>query len=263
MSEPRPPAVAGLFYPAEPALLRATVDDLVGAARRDADAVRVGRPRALIAPHAGYAYSGPIAASAYACIDGGIERVVILGPAHRVRLHGLAVASVDAFRTPLGDLVVDTDTRDDLVRRGLVSVDDRAHADEHSLEVHLPFVQVVLGDVLVLPIVVGDASPAQVADVLDVVWDGPETLVVVSTDLSHYHDQVTAQERDRRTAAAIVDRDETVIWPYDACGSAPLRGLLVTARRRDLTVTLLDLRTSADTAGGPDRVVGYGSFALA
>ena len=253
----RPPAVAGTFYPADPSELRSAVQGCLGEPG--------GRtPKAIIAPHAGYVFSGPVAGSAYAQVArAGLSRVVIVGPAHRTPHAGVAVSSADAFATPLGEVRVDTATRDALVDAGLAVVGDDAHAREHSLEVHLPFVQVCLGDVAVLPIAVGEVPPGQVADVLEHVWGDEETLVVVSTDLSHYHDHVTASELDRRTAAAIVARRADQLGPYDACGVVPLRGLLLAAERRGLDVELLDLRTSADTAGGPDRVVGYGAFALA
>ncbi len=253
----RPPAVAGSFYPADPSELRSVVEAVLGEARTGP------LPKAIIAPHAGYMFSGPVAGSAYARLARGpVNRVVLLGPAHRAPDAGIAASSADAFSTPLGQLPVDTATRDALVDAGLVVVRDDAHAQEHSLEVQLPFLQVCLGDVTVLPLAVGQADPEQVAEVLDVVWGGNETLVVVSTDLSHYHDHATAAALDRRTAAAIVARRPDRLGRYDACGLVPLQGLLLAADRRTLDVELLDLRTSADTAGGPDRVVGYGAFAL-
>ncbi|HVL05637.1 MAG TPA: AmmeMemoRadiSam system protein B [Acidimicrobiales bacterium] len=260
----RPPAVAGSFYPADPAVLRSAVDDALAAA---ADRVPAGPvPKALIAPHAGYVYSAPIAASAYARVlagRGGINRVVLVGPAHRVAVRGIAAPGTDAFATPLGLVPVDTAGRDALVAAGLVVVRDDVHAAEHSLEVQLPFLQVCLGDVAVLPLAVGDADPALVADVLDAAWGGDETLVVISSDLSHYLDHASAVEVDRRTAAAIVARQPERLGRDDACGVRPVQGLLTAADRHGLGVDLLDLRTSADTAGEPDRVVGYGAFALA
>jgi MEMO1 family protein len=257
----RPPAVAGTFYPAEPAVLRSVVERSLNEARAAG-----GVPKALIAPHAGYVYSGPVAGSAYAQVlaaRGRITRVVLLGPAHRVPVAAVAVASADAFSTPLGLVPVDTATRDALVDAGLVVVDDHVHAREHSLEVQLPFLQVALGDVTVLPLAVGHVSADRVAEILDQVWGGDETLVVASTDLSHYHDRATATELDRRTAAAIVDKRPDRLGTGDACGVLAVQGLLLGAAARDLDVELLDLRTSADTAGDPDRVVGYGAFALA
>ena len=257
----RPPAVAGLFYPADPSELAGAVE-----AYLEGDAPTGPAPKAIVAPHAGYVYSGPIAGSAYARVRparGRITRVVLLGPAHRTPDAGIAVSGADAFATPLGQLAVDRGARDMLVDAGLVAVRDDAHAEEHSLEVQLPFVQVCLGDVTVLPLAVGQVSADRVADVLDTVWGGDETLVVVSTDLSHYHDHATATQLDRRTAEAVVARRPDRLGRYDACGVVPLQGLLAMADRRGLGVELLDLRTSADTAGGPDRVVGYGAFAVA
>jgi len=260
----RPAAVAGSFYPADPSVLRSTVEEALAAA---ADRVPAGPvPKAVIVPHAGYRYSAPIAASAYARVLAGrgrINRVVLLGPAHRVAVRGVAAPSTDALATPLGLVRVDAAGRDALVAAGLVLVRDDVHAAEHSLEVQLPFLQVCVGDVAVLPLAVGDADPALVADVLDAVWGGNETLVVISSDLSHYLDHASATEVDRRTAAAIVARRPDRLGRYDACGVRPVQGLLTAAERHGLGVDLLDLRTSADTAGEPDRVVGYGAFVLA
>ena len=222
-------------------------------------------PKAIIAPHAGYVYSGPVAATVYARLRAGrdqIRKVVLLGPAHRVYVDGLAVSRADAFETPLGLVVVDVEARDRIIQLPGVTLNDSAHAQEHSLEVHLPFLQRVLGDFQLLPLVVGDATPDTVAGVLDEVWGGPETLVVVSTDLSHYHDHNTAQTLDRATAAAIVARRYDAIAPSDACGAHPVRGLLAAAEQRQLDVQLIDLRTSGDTAGDRDRVVGYGAFVV-
>ena len=260
----RPHAVAGSFYPADPAELRSTVEEVLAAASERVPAGTV--PKAVIVPHAGYVYSAPIAASAYARVvpgRGRVGRVVLLGPAHRVPVTGVAAPSTDAFSTPLGLVPVDVAGREALVAAGLVVVRDDVHAAEHSLEVQLPFLQVALGEVPVLPLAVGDADPALVAGVLEAVWGGDETLVVVSSDLSHYLDHASATEVDRRTAAAIVARRPDRLGRDDACGVRPVQGLLTAAVRHDLDVDLLDLRTSADTAGGPDRVVGYGAFALA
>ena len=258
----RPPAVAGLFYPADPGELRAAVEQALAAAPAAAGPVA----KAIVAPHAGYAYSGLVAASAYARVTparGRITRVVLLGPAHRAPGAAVVASGWDAFATPLGLVRVDVERRDALVAAGSVAVDDDAHAGEHSLEVQLPFLQVALGDVAVLPLAVGHVDARQVAEVLEAVWGGDETLVVVSTDLSHYHDHQTATELDRRTAAAVVAGRPDRLGPYDACGVVPLQGLLVAAAPHNLHVELLDLRTSADTAGDPGRVVGYGAFALA
>lgn len=270
----RPPAVAGFFYPDDPATLAARVDAALEAGAR----VLGDRPRrvpeALVVPHAGYRYSGEVAGTAYATLVGlsEVERVVLAGPAHRVPVRGLAVPTVDAFLTPLGPVPVDdTGRRVALAVGRSVVADDRPHAAEHSLEVHLPFLQRVLGPALdtdgatrwsVLPLVVGPAAPDDVAEVLEAVWGGPETVVVVSTDLSHYHDDATAKRLDAATAARIVGCDVEHLAGEDACGASPLRGLLEVARRRHLDVDLLDLRTSGDTSGERDRVVGYGAFAV-
>jgi AmmeMemoRadiSam system protein B len=210
-------------------------------------------------------YSGPIAATAYRAVSdrrGEISRVVLFGPAHRYPVRGLALPAVDAFRTPLGVVRVDERARDALREVRSVSVSDAAHAREHSLEVHLPFVQVALGDVEIVPALVGLAAADDVAAALDAVWGDAETLVIASSDLSHYHDHATAARLDRHTAELIVAGEVDRIEPEDACGAGPIRGLLIAAHRRGLTCRLLDLRTSGETAGPTDRVVGYGAFAL-
>jgi AmmeMemoRadiSam system protein B len=251
-----------MFYPDDANVLRAAVDEYVTAAVYDGAA-----PKAIVVPHAGYVYSGPTAGVGYASVTplaGTVTRVVLLGPAHRVPVDGLAVPSVDAFATPLGPVAVDNEARDVALACDGVTVDDLPHAPEHSLEVHLPFLVRTLGpDIRVLPLVVGHAAPGVVADVLDALWGGDETLIVVSSDLSHYEDYASARAHDERTAAAIVDGAIDRIDPYDACGAYPVCGLLTAARRHDLGVRLLDLRSSGDTAGPRDRVVGYGAFALA
>jgi MEMO1 family protein len=261
----RPAAVAGSFYPSDPAVLRAMVAAQLDAARPPGGGDGAGPPKALIAPHAGYRYSGPVAATAYRSLAparGTVARVLLAGPSHFVPLDGVAVSSADAFATPLGPVSVDEAARDRATAVPGVVVDDTAHADEHSLEVHLPFLAAVVGDVPVLPLLVGRGGPEVLAEVLDALWGGDETRIVVSTDLSHYHDDVTAKAIDRETAALIVDRCVR-LDPERACGAGAVTGLLEAARRHDLTVLLLDLRTSADTAGDSSRVVGYGAFALA
>ncbi len=260
----RPAAVAGAFYPSDPRELATMIDALLADASAGSAPRAARRPRALVVPHAGYVYSGPVAASAYATIRDVVpayRRVVVVGPAHRVALQGIAVSSADMFATPLGDVAIDTDARDALLGLPGVVVDDAAHELEHSVEVQLPFLQRVVGDVPVLPLVVGDAPTYLVADVLHRVWDD-DTLLVVSTDLSHYLDHATAQVLDARTAARIVAGDADAISDRDACGAYGLRPLLVVGRRRHLHVDLLDLRSSGDTAGSRDRVVGYGAFVL-
>jgi AmmeMemoRadiSam system protein B len=260
----RPPAVAGSFYPADGSELRSYVEHALE--HVGGPTGRSATPKAVIAPHAGYVYSGPIAASAYARVRAArdrVSRVVLLGPAHRVAVPAVVASTADAFSTPLGPVPVDTAGRDALVEAGLVVVGDDVHAAEHSIEVQLPFLQVCLGDVAVLPLAVGRVAAANVADVLGHVWGGEETLVVVSTDLSHYHDHATATSLDRRTASAIVAKQPDLLGPSDACGVLPVKGLLLEAGRQQLDVELLDLRTSADTAGDMARVVGYGAFAFA
>jgi AmmeMemoRadiSam system protein B/AmmeMemoRadiSam system protein A len=266
----RAPAVAGQFYPGRANDLAGIVDDeLTSAAGRLARALRqppLTQPKALIVPHAGYIYSAPIAASAYARLlpwRDTITRVVLLGPAHRVHVSSMAASSAEAWVTPLGAVPLDRDALAQILSMPGVVVDDEAHAPEHSLEVHLPFLQRVLGEGwTLLPLVVGAAPRQQIADVLDSLWGGDETLIVISTDLSHYHDHATAQQLDRDTAAAIVARDAEALAPARACGAYPVRGMLTAADRHDLDVELLDLRNSGDTAGPADRVVGYGAFVL-
>lgn len=262
-SRVRPPAVAGRFYPAQPERL---MDELRASFRaaRAPDTLRPA-PKALVVPHAGYVYSGPIAASAYLRLAPGrstIRRVVLLGPSHQLPLDGTAVSSADSWLTPLGPIPLGDDARGLSAVEPGVELNDVAHAAEHSLEVQLPFLQVVLDHFELLPLAVGRCTPEDVARLLDLLWGGPETVIVVSTDLSHYHPYAEAREIDRATAAAIVARRPCDIADRDACGAYPLRGLLVAAARRDLPVELLDLRNSGDTAGEKDRVVGYGAFAF-
>lgn len=262
----RRPAVAGTFYPAEPDRLADMVDDLLGTADTLAPAERPPSPEAPVAvvvPHAGYVYSGPVAATAYARLRRvPPRRVALLGPAHFVPLAGMAVPAVAGFATPLGVVPVDVEGCRELdAEQPAVRISDAPHKPEHSLEVQLPFLQQLWGDRFdALPVAVGSASGDEVADVLDTVVSAAPTLVVVSTDLSHYLDRATAQRRDRSTAAAVVARNPAAIASRDACGAHALRGLLAWALRHDLTIDLLDLRTSADTAGDPHRVVGYGAF---
>jgi len=258
----RRPTAAGAFYPSDPAALESVLDDLLQSTRTE----RAARaPRGLIVPHAGYRFSGPIAASAYALLVDGkraIDRVVLLGPAHFVNLDGAAVPEATGWHTPLGVVSIDHN----LVRRAQslgAAVDDKSHAPEHALEVQMPFLQFVLGnEVPMLPVAVGVAEPARVADLLDGLVE-PGVLLVVSTDLSHYEDDETAKRLDRRTAEAITARASDAVGLRDACGFFAVRGLVEWSRRGGLPIRLLDLRTSADTAGDRSRVVGYGAFALA
>lgn len=247
----RAPAVAGMFYPANPVDLRRMVEEyLATVPARDG-----ASPKAIIAPHAGYIYSGPIAASAYACIrPKGIRRVVLFGPAHRVLLNGVAASSASAWHTPLGDVPVEAPP-------GLPVI-DAAHAEEHSLEVHLPFLQVVLEDFKLIPLVVGQADKEEIADILVSLWGGTETLIIISSDLSHYENYETANRMDSATSQAIVDLDPDGLGPDDACGRVPIRGLLHLARKKGMRAELLDLRNSGDTAGSRDQVVGYGAYAF-
>ena len=255
-------AVAGLFYPGEPRALAAEVDDLLAGAGEPAP--RLGFPKALIVPHAGYIYSGPVAAHAYdelAPARGTVRRVVMLGPVHRVPVRGLAVPGAQAFATPLGTVAVDHEAL--AAVRGLPQVvqSDPAHALEHALEVQLPFLQQQLGEFSLVPFAVGMASVDEVAEVIERLWGGPETLVVLSTDLSHYHPYDEARRIDARTveriAAFAADLDHE-----EACGATPLNGLLALAKRKGLSVRLLAACNSGDTAGGKGQVVGYSAFAI-
>ncbi|MEK6592832.1 MAG: AmmeMemoRadiSam system protein B [Pseudomonadota bacterium] len=257
----RPAAVAGMFYPGDRQALAQTLDAMLAACARQP--APQPAPKAIIVPHAGYIYSGPVAASAYALLGAArssIRRVVLLGPAHRVAVRGLALPAAGKFATPLGTIDVDRDAVAMLRKLPQITVSDEAHALEHSLEVHLPFLQTVLEKFTLVPLAVGHADPAAVAAVLDALWGGPETLVVISTDLSHYHSHREAQRMDRETADAILD-SRTDITHEQACGATPVTGLAIIARRRGLTPELVDLRNSGDTAGDKNRVVGYGAFA--
>jgi len=263
MNMVRSPAVAGLFYPAEPADLAHEVSTLL--ARSDRDGAR-GKPlpKAIIAPHAGYIYSGPTAAAIYARLAPArrqITRVVLLGPVHRVPVRGLALPAAQTFATPLGMIPLDTAAIERIATLPQVTVSAAAHAPEHSLEVHLPFLQTVLEKFTLVPLAVGDATAAEVAEVLDALWGGAETLIVVSSDLSHYLNYPDAQALDRATAQAILDL-RTDISHEQACGGTPISGLLLAAHRHGLQPELLDLRNSGDTAGDRRRVVGYGAFAF-
>jgi AmmeMemoRadiSam system protein B/AmmeMemoRadiSam system protein A len=258
----RPPAVAGLFYPNDPAALRRDVQQFVGAAA--APARSAAAPKALIAPHAGYVYSGPIAGQAYARLlpwAGRIRRVILLGPVHRVPVRGLALPSAGRFDTPLGSVDLDREAVARLRDLPQITFSDRAHAAEHSLEVHLPFLQQVLGHFSLVPLAVGDATPDEVAEVLTRLWGDEETLIVVSSDLSHYLPYATARAADRATVDTMLALDPTLDHAQ-ACGATPVNGLLALARRRGLRAELLDLRNSGDTAGDRDRVVGYAALAL-
>lgn len=260
MSSTRRAAVAGTFYPADGGQLGAMVSAYLAAAPTDGPT-----PRAVIAPHAGYVYSGPVAAHAYARLTPAapsIRRVVLIGPSHRVAFRGIAASADALFETPLGTVPVDRPAVAQALRIPGVHVNDAAHALEHSLEVHLPFLQTVLSGFSLVPLVVGQAEPGEVAEVLDALWGGPETVVVVSSDLSHYLNYDSARAADLRTALAIERRDGGALDHDSACGRIPVAGLLSLAHRRGLSVERLDLRNSGDTAGPRDRVVGYGAWAF-
>lgn len=259
----RPPAVAGMFYPGDPGNLAGEVAAMLADAVPQAPTF-TACPKAVIAPHAGYIYSGPIAANAYACLApyaATIRRVVLLGPCHRVPIRGLAVPHAHGFATPLGTIPLDRTAIAAALALPQVVYHDAAHAQEHSLEVQLPFLQQMLEDFSLVPFAVGYATPDEVAEVLDLLWGGPETLIVISSDLSHYHPYPDAQRRDRHTADDITHL-RLLLDHEQACGATPINGLIQVASRRGLQPQLLDLRNSGDTAGDKSRVVGYASFAF-
>ncbi|MGE5155440.1 MAG: AmmeMemoRadiSam system protein B [Bdellovibrio bacteriovorus] len=260
MNRDREPAVAGLFYPADPATLQRRVQSLMAAAP-----VSLSDVKALVVPHAGYQYSGPIAASAYAQltpIAPRIRRVLLFGPAHRVYFRGLAYPGAERLLTPLGPVELDREALDRLADLPQVHQMDRPFSGEHCLEVHLPFLQSLLPSFRVVPLLVGDAAPEAVAEVMERLWGGPETLILVSSDLSHYLDYESAKRADLRTTQAIERLDAGGLDDHSACGCIPLRGLLLQARRLGLAERTLDLRNSGDTAGPRDQVVGYGAYAF-
>jgi len=262
MHSVRPAAVAGMFYPGDARALAAEVEDLLGGVEQPLP--RLGYPKALVVPHAGYIYSGSVAARAYdelAAARGSVRRVVLLGPVHRVAVKGLAVPSAAAFATPLGVVRVDTEALREVRDMPQVVTSDPAHALEHSLEVQLPFLQKMLGDFALAPFAVGMASVQEVAEVIERLWGGPETLIVVSTDLSHYHSYEQARQIDRATITRIASF-ATDIHHEEACGATPLNGLLFTSKKKSLSLKLLSACNSGDTAGGKGQVVGYSAFAL-
>jgi AmmeMemoRadiSam system protein B len=250
----RPPAVAGTFYPASKAALELAVETYLAPARRTTP-----MPKAIVAPHAGYIYSGPIAGSAFALLEpyrDAIERVVLVGPAHRAWVDGLASPDAAALRTPLGDVAVDVASLDALQIPGSAA----AHQREHSLEVELPFLQRVAPRARVVPLAAGRG--ADLARVLESLWGGPETVIVISSDLSHYLPYEEGRAADERTAARIVALDEAPLSGEDACGCAGINGLVRVAKKKGMRAELVDLRSSGDTAGTRDEVVGYGAFAF-
>jgi AmmeMemoRadiSam system protein B/AmmeMemoRadiSam system protein A len=251
-----------MFYPGDARALAAEVEDLLGSVEQAVP--RLGYPKALVVPHAGYIYSGSVAARAYdelAAARGSVRRVVLLGPVHRVAVKGLAVPSAAAFATPLGVVRVDTEALREVRDMAQVVTSDPAHALEHSLEVQLPFLQKMLGDFALAPFAVGMASVQEVAELIERLWGGPETLIVVSTDLSHYHSYEQARQIDRATITRIASF-ATDIHHEEACGATPLNGLLFTSKKKSLSLKLLSACNSGDTAGGKGQVVGYSAFAL-
>jgi AmmeMemoRadiSam system protein B len=267
--ELRRPAVAGLFYPGDPARLDAAVRGYLSAPapREPAPAPSL---RTLVVPHAGYVYSGPTAGVGYRLLPplaGRVRRVLLLGPPHRVPVWGLEASAAQEWESPLGRVAVDDAERQRLVEAdeaagvAMVAVADTAHAPEHSLEVQVPFLQRTLPGMSLLPVLVGEGDPARLADLLEHWW-ADDALIVVSTDLSHYEPEASARRHDARTSAAVVACDPAGIGPRDACGAQALRTTLILAARHGARVSELDRRTSADTAGDPGRVVGYGAFAV-
>jgi AmmeMemoRadiSam system protein B len=265
MSAIRPAAVAGMFYENNPDRLHHEIEGFLDAASLPVRAASA-TPKAIIAPHAGYIYSGPVAGSAYATVKalaGRIERIVILGPAHRVYIDGIAASTAHAFATPLGNVPVDQETISILTEEfRFLRYADEVHALEHSLEVQLPFLQQIFDDFILLPFAVGGASPDQVETLLDRLWGGPETLIVISSDLSHYRSYEAAREIDDFTSDQIRQLIAAKLTGEHACGYLPISGLLQAASKRRLRCEILDTRSSGDTAGPRDRVVGYGAFAF-
>ena len=262
----RPPAVAGSFYPGSSQTLSHDVLAMLAAAQPGADEAGTAAPppKALIVPHAGYIYSGFTAAQAYAqlaTVRQTIRRVVLLGPVHRVPVRGLALPGADFFATPLGQIEIDQDAVAAIRSLPQVVVSPAAHAQEHSLEVQLPFLQLALDDFKLLPLAVGDATSAEVAQVLDVLWGGDETLIVISSDLSHFLSYATAQSIDSETVQDMMQLEPTLNH-QQACGATPVNGLLLAARRHHLQPHLLGLCNSGDTAGDKGRVVGYAALAF-
>ena len=261
MSAPRSAAVAGRFYPDDPAELATMVDDFI-AAHSVTNAA--APPKALIVPHAGYPFSGPVAGSGYAHVHGAcIERVVMFAPAHRWPVAGLALPAATAFETPLGPVRIDVEAIEQALRFDFVHTIDAAHSQEHAIEVQLPFLMRCLPpDFTLVPFVVGRATPAQVTEVMESLWGGPETLIVISSDLSHFHDYDAAQTLDAATSKAIEDLSPKALHEGGACGQVSIQALLAAAQQRGLSARTVDLRNSGDTAGGRDEVVGYGAYVI-
>lgn len=259
MSGIRKAAVAGTFYPDNIKKLHEDVSRYIRSVDKNYDNV----PKVIIAPHAGYIYSGPVAASAYKVLEkvhDSIKRVVLLGPSHYVAFRGVALSSADFYETPFGNIAIDKEEIGKITKLPYVQVLDPAHAQEHSIEVHLPFLQAMLKDFKLVPLVIGDATPDQVSEVIERLWGGPETLIVISTDLSHYHGYGEAKEMDLETSKNIISKQFNVITPEDACGCRPINGILNIVGKLGLEGNILDVRNSGDTAGDKSRVVGYGAY---
>lgn len=259
-SSVRPPAVAGLFYPDDERELRDAVSAYLGRH----DVATAASPKALIVPHAGYIYSGGIAAAAYATVAPlrqAIRRIVLIGPSHRVYLRGMAVPAAGSFATPLGKVEIDRALKSALLKRGDVVEADAPHAQEHCLEVQLPFLQMLFDEFTLLPLVLGSIAPEHVAAALAAVWGDAATLILVSSDLSHYHPYEQARQIDAVTSASILRREATLVGEQ-ACGSVGINGLLYLAGQRGLAVSQIARCNSGDTAGDRSRVVGYGAFAV-
>lgn len=262
-SESRPaavrgPAVSDMFYPGDPKKLGDMVRQLLENTEFNDEL-----PRAIISPHAGFIYSGPVAASAYAPFyhtGKQVRRILLLGPSHRVAFDGLALSGRSAYRTPLGDVPIDTEAVESLYRGDGITILDRAHEFEHSLEVQLPFLQVLFQDFKILPMVVGKARPSDVTKFMEPFLLDEDSLIVISSDLSHYNNYETARSRDRETANAIVNLDQNGIKQDDACGRTPIRAMIQLALEHEMSCKIVDLRSSGDTAGSTDQVVGYGAF---
>ena len=260
MKNIRQPAVAGSFYPDNPHTLKAMIESYLR------QVVPVNKaPKAMIVPHAGYIYSGEIAASAYARLQSKrstTKRVVLLGPSHRVGFTGMALSHADAFNTPLGDIPLDIEAIASLTNYPFVDYMDQAHLSEHSLEVQLPFLQMTLDSFQLIPIVVGDCPAEQIEQVLELFYGKDDTLIVISSDLSHFHDYATAQRLDKETSEKIEHLDYQHLDYDSACGRVPVSGLLALAKKKSLQIKTIDLRNSGDTAGDKSRVVGYGAYVI-
>jgi len=258
----REASVAGTFYPTDPIQLKQMLEQYLNDA-----SVSNKVPKAIIAPHAGYIYSGAIAASVYARLQSAkelINRVLLIGPSHRVGFHGLALSTAKQFATPLGNIEVDVNTVAQIAEYSFAQYMDQAHTYEHSLEMHLPFLQTVLKKFSLIPIVAGDASAEQICQIIEQFWDETETLIVISSDLSHFHDYETAQKLDRDTTEKIEKLRYEELGSSSACGCVPISGLLALVRKKGLQVKAIDIRNSGDTAGSNDknRVVGYGAYVI-